>query len=326
MSSISSVFVYSIWSPVQYVKQIYLTSDGSQNMSKATILIDWHTWNISVTGSLKVNGKSVSTQDDATAKANAALNSAKSDATAKANAALTSAQSYFVTNNRVVWNVACWDSTVWKLNLAGEKCTWTRVWHTYTTGPWRNRTRHTSYSTYYNWTPFLSTIDYVNSKANAILSIATGYAAQVANQAKVASVEYVNSKTTALKHYLKSLEKNNVVNTCNATTVGSKDKDGKNCTHVKVTNQNLCIAKKTDDNAKNYEQTRLETDETHYKNLYGVIDEQYILTGEYEKKKIIIIGGSVTPGIRKPMWDTRTYTYLDNGNTKLYFFNKLLNL
>ena len=40
MSSTWSVFAYSIWSPVQYVKQIFVTSDGSNNQAKSTITLD----------------------------------------------------------------------------------------------------------------------------------------------------------------------------------------------------------------------------------------------------------------------------------------------
>jgi hypothetical protein len=61
--SVLSVSAYNtqIWSPVQFVKQLFVTPNGELDTSKATIKIDGVKGSISAK-SLKVNGQEVATK------------------------------------------------------------------------------------------------------------------------------------------------------------------------------------------------------------------------------------------------------------------------
>ena len=98
-ASILSTHAYNvqIWSPTQYVKQLFVTPNWETDSAKATIVIDWKHGSIKAR-SLYENGKLVATQEYTNSRANSVLSSAKSYANSRANSVLSSAKSY--TNSR----------------------------------------------------------------------------------------------------------------------------------------------------------------------------------------------------------------------------------
>ena len=90
-ASILSTHAYNvqIWSPVQYVKQLFVTPNGELDSAKATIVLDGTNGTIKAKG-LYENGMPVATKE----YTNSVLNSAKSYTDSKVNSVLNSAKSY----------------------------------------------------------------------------------------------------------------------------------------------------------------------------------------------------------------------------------------
>ena len=105
-ASVLSTHAYNvqIWSPVQFVKKIFVTPNGELNPAKATIVFDGTNGTIKAKG-LYENGQPVATQEYTNRvwnseksytnlKATSVLNSAKSYTDSKVNSVLNSAKSY----------------------------------------------------------------------------------------------------------------------------------------------------------------------------------------------------------------------------------------
>ena len=95
----------NIWSPIQYVKKLFVTSDGSADPSKATIIFDGTNGTVKAKA-IYENGHRLASQSDLESKANSVLNAAKSYVNSKTNSVLRSAKSYANSKANSVLNAA----------------------------------------------------------------------------------------------------------------------------------------------------------------------------------------------------------------------------
>ena len=211
---VSSTHAYTLstWAPVQYLKQIILTTDGSNNLHKATIQFDGTNGTVSAKSVnadvLHMHGHTVATQDYANNKANSALSSAKSYAHSQANSVLNSAKSYANSKANSVLNSAKSYATS-KANsvLNGAK-------------------------------------SYANRKASSVLSSARSYAHSQANSVLQTAKSYAASKAEQVESTIRAniawLNNQAYVSTCNATNLWKINSQGKICTKQKIPDSALC--------------------------------------------------------------------------------------
>ena len=123
MSSMWSVFAYSIWSPIQYVKQLYVTPAWNSNSSAATIKLDGANGRLDAK-TIYENGDKVATESNLENTANSTLSNAKNYARQQANRALTQAMQYINTHasggNRIT--SLCGKNHIWWHNKLGMTC------------------------------------------------------------------------------------------------------------------------------------------------------------------------------------------------------------
>ncbi len=266
MSSMWSVFAYSIWSPIQYVKQLYVTPAWNSNPSAATIKLDGANGNIS--------SKSLSV----------AWNYRKWTTNPKAILEVWKRKSSWVygddnsNNNHIVINWAYTyyngnvsQSTYPVLDVNSERNEWPKsilsVWYGWnitdmftkisawsrhpTSGKydtanyiaiWENWNTYTPWNILINWNVWIWTTD-PQAKLDVQWNIRMNWQL-VATQAyakKISTIALNSAKTYIVKH--NGLRH---VSTCSPANIGKTNSWGQVCTMILVTNQKNCVAAKKD--------------------------------------------------------------------------------